>query len=185
MPMYCELGRPVRCRRTLHSKHVKIRSNSAPGTTTFVPSWKYEPFPGEIVHFNGTVEGVLAHLKQINPDYRLPDDAADVAGPRGRGSIRSVLSSLQRRSEQTIVETTVTKDIVTRNDTKPSNVASIVAAGVTLLLRVPGQPQAGPGPESCGRVSCSYGTAIWFCNNVSLSGAFLQAFLISDPIEYW
>ncbi|KAL2878227.1 hypothetical protein SGCOL_006478 [Colletotrichum sp. CLE4] len=83
----------------------------------------------EIVHFNGTVEGVLAQLKQINPDYKLPDDAADVADPRSRGSIWSLMSSLQRRSEQTIVETTVTKDNVICNDTKPSNVASIVTAG--------------------------------------------------------
>jgi hypothetical protein len=29
------------------------------------------------------------------------------------------------------------------------------------------QPKSRPGPGMCGRVSCSYQTAIWWCNDVS------------------
>lgn len=39
--------------------------------------------------------------------------------------------------------------------------------GVYYLGTVPGQPGMGPGPGNCGRVSCSYGAAIYWCNDVS------------------
>lgn len=40
--------------------------------------------------------------------------------------------------------------------------------GIEYLDQVPGTPGNGPGPGNCGRVSCSYGAAIYWCNDVSL-----------------
>ncbi|KAL4885944.1 hypothetical protein BJY04DRAFT_179578 [Aspergillus karnatakaensis] len=37
--------------------------------------------------------------------------------------------------------------------------------GIDYLRGVPGQPVAGPGPGACARVSCSYNSAIWWCND--------------------
>lgn len=39
--------------------------------------------------------------------------------------------------------------------------------GINYLMGVGGQPSNGPGPGACGRVSCSYDAAIWWCNDVS------------------
>ncbi|OHF03595.1 hypothetical protein CORC01_00914 [Colletotrichum orchidophilum] len=124
-----------------------------PGTTAFIPSWEFEPLPGGKVHINGTVEEALAQLKQMNPNYEPPN-------PAPRTSTRSVFASLRRR-QQTII----TKDNVICNNSPPTNHFPVVAEGVKHLRSVKGQPQASGGPANCGRVSCSYGTAIWFCND--------------------
>lgn len=39
--------------------------------------------------------------------------------------------------------------------------------GIDYLRHVPFQPTNGPGPGNCGRVSCSWNAAIWWCNDVS------------------
>ncbi|KAE8135101.1 hypothetical protein BDV38DRAFT_294917 [Aspergillus pseudotamarii] len=40
-----------------------------------------------------------------------------------------------------------------------------IEEGIRYLHSVPGQPTNGPGPGNCGRVSCSYNSAIWWCND--------------------
>ncbi|KAG8424721.1 hypothetical protein J3458_001492 [Metarhizium acridum] len=42
-----------------------------------------------------------------------------------------------------------------------------IEEGIEYLRGLAGVPRNGPGPETCGRVSCSYQAAIWWCNNVS------------------
>lgn len=42
-----------------------------------------------------------------------------------------------------------------------------IVEGISYLRGVPGSPSNGPGPGNCGRVSCSYESAIWWCNDVS------------------
>lgn len=40
--------------------------------------------------------------------------------------------------------------------------------GLQYLRSIPGQPTLGPGPGTCSRVSCSYDSAIYWCNDVSI-----------------
>ncbi|KAI0459602.1 hypothetical protein F5B21DRAFT_499282 [Xylaria acuta] len=40
-----------------------------------------------------------------------------------------------------------------------------IRQGITYLHKVHGNCTNGPGPGNCGRVSCSYGSGIWFCND--------------------
>ncbi|KAI3395804.1 hypothetical protein diail_817, partial [Diaporthe ilicicola] len=40
-----------------------------------------------------------------------------------------------------------------------------VEDGIEYLRKVKGSPTNGPGPGACGRVSCSYNAAIWWCND--------------------
>lgn len=47
--------------------------------------------------------------------------------------------------------------------------------GINHLNHVCGTPVSKPGPGICGRVSCSYNSAIWWCNDV---GSCLSLFLI-------
>lgn len=42
-----------------------------------------------------------------------------------------------------------------------------IEEGIDYLRRVRGLPSLGPGPGNCARVSCSYLSAIWWCNDVS------------------
>ena len=44
-----------------------------------------------------------------------------------------------------------------------------ISQGVDYLSDLPGKPSNGPGPGECGRVSCSWSAAIWWCNDVSLT----------------
>ncbi|KAH8167122.1 hypothetical protein CIB48_g1107 [Xylaria polymorpha] len=40
-----------------------------------------------------------------------------------------------------------------------------IRQGITYLRKIHGNCTNGPGPGNCGRVSCSYGSGIWFCND--------------------
>ncbi|KAB8203958.1 hypothetical protein BDV34DRAFT_226891 [Aspergillus parasiticus] len=40
-----------------------------------------------------------------------------------------------------------------------------IEAGIKHLGGVSGQPSNGPGPGNCGLLSCSWGAAIWWCND--------------------
>lgn len=57
-----------------------------------------------------------------------------------------------------------------------------VKQGIEYLGTVAGTPTEGPGPGACGRVSCSYGAAIYWCNDVSFD---LLASLISTHTLFW
>lgn len=39
--------------------------------------------------------------------------------------------------------------------------------GINYLRSITGKPKNGPGPNNCGRVSCSWNSAIYWCNDVS------------------
>lgn len=47
-------------------------------------------------------------------------------------------------------------------------ISSRIKEGIRYLRGVNGKPSNGPGPGNCGRVSCSYNSAIWWCNDVSV-----------------
>ncbi|GJC80756.1 hypothetical protein ColLi_03594 [Colletotrichum liriopes] len=122
-------------------------------THEFIPRWEFEPFPGENVVLNGTIEQVLAELKQINPNYS-PFSSAP----------HEPVSSLSTRQQHQIHE----RDSVLCDNPNWGRVHVLKSQiGLDYLKAVKGQPSAGPGPGNCGRVSCGYMTGIWFCNDVS------------------
>ncbi|KAK4454924.1 hypothetical protein QBC34DRAFT_433163 [Podospora aff. communis PSN243] len=46
-----------------------------------------------------------------------------------------------------------------------------IQEGIIDLIMVPGRPKKGPSPGSCVQVSCSYGSAIWWCNESGVQSA--------------
>jgi hypothetical protein len=116
-----------------------------------VISWKVETSPGgPIVVLNGTIEEVHAQLLKINPNYDTDFEAiAD-----------------QREAPQ------AGPSLIKRDDVHCGYWAladeQVIETGIAYLRRVQGQPVLGPGPSKCGRVSCSYDSGIWWCNDVSL-----------------
>ncbi|KAK3350450.1 hypothetical protein B0H65DRAFT_88562 [Neurospora tetraspora] len=113
--------------------------------------WEVETTPGgPTVNITGTVENVYEELEKINPtfvsDFRLddPDNSPSLAAPvKSRGyTIQSFNCNVYDYASLKAIQ-----------------------AGLVYLNGVPGKPSNGPGPGNCGRVSCSYNSAIYWCND--------------------
>ncbi|KAK4452760.1 hypothetical protein QBC34DRAFT_455797 [Podospora aff. communis PSN243] len=117
------------------------------GFEIFIPSWNVEVSPGHFEVLNGTVEEVMSQILEINPDFVVPEPTAEVPAESGA-------APLEKRSQVWC-------------NTYPQNSASRVRfqQGVNYLRGVSGTPHHGAGPNTCGRVSCSYNAAIYWCNN--------------------
>ncbi|KAM5475898.1 hypothetical protein MauCBS54593_000580 [Microsporum audouinii] len=110
-------------------------------------TWEVKTSPnGPTVALNGTVEEVHHQLLKINPNYEAEFGTIDRKKEHARdihalGKRNVDCGRFRECSRQRIVE------------------------GIAHLYQVPGRPSNGPGPGNCGRVSCSYDSAIWWCND--------------------
>ncbi|OLN91678.1 hypothetical protein CCHL11_06602 [Colletotrichum chlorophyti] len=123
-----------------------------PGYSVFIPEWEVQATPGgDNVTIKGTVEDVFDELHNINPDYAkaFGINFAEKAGPSAR--------ELEKRANFT------DRPFICDNFGR----AHVDAGwdGIKYLRKVKGKPKASAGPAMCGRVSCSWKTAIWWCND--------------------
>lgn len=117
--------------------------------------------PGQTVSFNGTVQELVAKISKDHPESEFAT------------SFNSTLANVEARmlaGEQVSAVDSAPSlfkrdDVICCNFGKPCQNDIIV--GITYLRGVSGQPTNGPGPGNCGRVSCSFNSAIWWCNDVS------------------
>ncbi len=110
------------------------------------PSWEVAPYPGAApITLNGTVEQVYAKLLEINPNYDedFKDSEPELEPTR----------SLKKRKDTLVCDGEHSAD-TTRID-----------QGIKYLRKVKGSPQLSP--WACSRVSCSWYSAIIWCNDVS------------------
>lgn len=115
--------------------------------------WEVETTPGgPTVNITGTIENVIEELEKINPtfvsDFGLDDveNTSSISPVEDRGYyIESILCDVFDWAELVAIN-----------------------AGLVYLNGVPGKPTNGPGPGNCGRISCSYDSAIYWCNDVRL-----------------
>ncbi|EAU32469.1 predicted protein [Aspergillus terreus NIH2624] len=115
-------------------------------------TWEVETKPGgPTVALNGTVQDIYARLIEINPTYDR-DFAARV--PQARSNDDEA-PHLQKRFD------------IKCNNHGSANL-KLIKEGIAYLYGVRGKPTIGPGPGKCGRVSCSWSAAIWWCNDVSV-----------------
>ncbi|KAF9881493.1 hypothetical protein CkaCkLH20_00639 [Colletotrichum karsti] len=125
-----------------------------PGYDVFIPEWEVKATPdGETLRINGTVEEVVAELEQINPHYRRSiglDDPTLMARQQEELEKRQMV---QFHRQNGICD-----------HFRGADTGQIMAA-VQYLNWVTGRPRNGGGPANCGRVSCGYKTAVWFCND--------------------
>lgn len=105
--------------------------------------WEIEVFPGQVEVLNGAIEDGHRQATEMNPAFEppSPSQVPPATGLR-----------LKKRG-------------VVRCGYFPSAQPSTVKDGISYLRGVQGKPKNGPGPGSCGRVGCSYGTGIWWCND--------------------
>ncbi|KAJ4250994.1 hypothetical protein NW762_011644 [Fusarium torreyae] len=135
------------------------------GRGVFVPEWEVEVTPGgpkTILH--GTVEEVHKKLVKLNPnwDEEFFNTTASELSELGSGF------ELFTRDFQDIPDFAKDWDAPRSYCGGPWGEASVerILDGIGYLERWPGKPKNGPGPGNCGRVSCSWNSAIWWCNDV-------------------
>ncbi|KAI0141851.1 hypothetical protein GGR57DRAFT_486571 [Xylariaceae sp. FL1272] len=57
-----------------------------------------------------------------------------------------------------------------------------IKQGIEYLRKIGGYCHVGPGPANCTRVSCSYASGIWFCNDSHLD-AYVECSIFGDYAE--
>jgi len=150
-------------------------TDSIPGYTIVPQSWEIEVSPGVIKTFNGTVQEMVAQAVAINPAFKLPAISS-----------RAVTSPSKNSRSMPLAR----REVKFCNNFGPAKVDAILE-GVQYLHRLGGIPTLPPGPGTCSRISCSYDSAIFWCNDVSsplhltpvsFSFSFLYLFSPSFPI---
>lgn len=126
-----------------------------PGYTVQDLEWEVEVFPGEFHNFTGTVQDVHRQATQLNARWaetllkRQPTEASNI---HARGGHKPTGAWIRT-------------DCKPPFGWKPGRTRAALE-GINYLEGLPGSPVSGPGPGLCGRVSCSWDTAIWWCNDV-------------------
>ncbi|ODA79175.1 hypothetical protein RJ55_04767 [Drechmeria coniospora] len=116
------------------------------GTEETPVVWDVQAFPdGPTLTLNGTVQSVHDQLRAINPNYEGDFDD----------------HPLEKRTDWTGAGILCDRNLF--GGTRPKGYAE----AIRYLRRLRGRPRMGPGPRKCGRVSCSYLTAIWLCNDTA------------------
>ncbi|KAH8879273.1 hypothetical protein GQ53DRAFT_854953 [Thozetella sp. PMI_491] len=133
----------------------KIQATTAPipgyGVTDF--TWEIETAPGgSKTNVTGTVQEIVANISAINPNWKNDFNLSESGLPHKRLSVpfTGILCNI-RISEWYVARRSAIRD------------------GVAYLNSISGTPTNGPGPGNCGRVSCSYQSAIWWCNDETVS----------------
>ncbi|OHF03176.1 hypothetical protein CORC01_01560 [Colletotrichum orchidophilum] len=121
------------------------------GFDIVISQWEVQATPeGEKLILAGTVEQVLGELRGINPDYEK-DFGLDSELPL------PVIHKLNDFSNAPFA----------CNTTNAMADQSIIVKGAKYLRGVKGKPYQPPGPSTCARVSCSWKSAIWWCNHAN------------------
>lgn len=101
---------------------------------------------------NGTIQNVVAELSKVNPNY----EAEVLKTANGHALVkRYTIDSYFCNGRW--------------NTARGQDIGEVIKH----LKGVSGKPNRGPGPVSCGRVSCSSSSAMYWCNDESLLLALL------------
>jgi hypothetical protein len=124
-------------------------------------AWEVPVFRGsdETLAVNGTVEEVHAQVLRRNPNW----DADFLARSTTTSSVDGTGSNIEKR------ETDFGGGAYFCGARWPYATHWRVMQGVDYLSHIQGKVQLAAGPGACSRVSCSYGAAIYVCNDVSFS----------------
>lgn len=136
---------------TVANKHVSV----IPGYGIEELTWELQTTPGgPAVNVTGTIEQAYKHMKTINPGF-LSNFGFDQ--PPVNVSSLSMMP-LESRG--------YTIDHIACDVDFEWAFLEPIQTGMFYLNNIPGKPTNGPGPGNCGRVSCSYDAAIYWCNDV-------------------
>ncbi|KAL2872712.1 uncharacterized protein BJX67DRAFT_386932 [Aspergillus lucknowensis] len=141
--------------------HSIITDYPLEGYSITEPEWELEVYPNsnETIIARGTIEQAHDEARKVNPNWD-----AEVLEP----ALEIAKRSLESESPSEFA----------KRASNDFNLAALDCGGRweevtwhdalrrTLYLHtVKGTPKNGPGPANCGRVSCAYDVAIWWCND--------------------
>ncbi|RDA89036.1 hypothetical protein CP532_0643 [Ophiocordyceps camponoti-leonardi (nom. inval.)] len=127
------------------------------GYEVFTPKWEVDISPhGPSVTLSGSVEEVYHQVLQLNPQYEQNSSWLSTA-PKTQPS-----KLAQNTSPKHVTDWSLGATLCGRWSATP---VRRVREGIRYLRRVRGQPKSQAGPAQCGRVSCAYDSAIWWCND--------------------
>ncbi|KAL4887678.1 hypothetical protein BJY04DRAFT_212707 [Aspergillus karnatakaensis] len=123
--------------------------------------WSLQAFPnGPFLNFTGTVETIYEELLRLNPNYEhedWPEDLEDMPTFEEDMEITTTDSSVSARQNPT--------DTLFCNNLRPQGWDNPLGKGAEYLKKLKGKPHLRAGPHVCKKVSCSWDTAIWWCND--------------------
>ncbi len=126
-----------------------------PGYEIVDVEWKVEVEPGkEPVILKGTVQEVAAKIQEINPDFHI-DIAPESEPDSPETSANPATEVVKRWTYESYF--CFGRWGGARRDA--------IWEGMQYLHGVKGEPRLGGGWGVCGRVSCSYNSAIYWCND--------------------
>jgi hypothetical protein len=161
--------------RAHNNDTIQSPSNKLPPPESPIPgygivelSWEVIPAPGQSpIVLNGTIEQVHSQLLEINPSYQ-----AEVFEKGCFTPIREDLLPAPTAATAATAAgaSTAAAPLIWRIKCGGYHSANIrrIKDGINYLNNITGQPRNGPGPNNCGRVSCSYNSSIWWCNDASV-----------------
>lgn len=136
-----------------------------PGYDIVELSWEVIPAPGQpALVLNGTVEQVHSQLLEINPKYQI-EVFEKREGLLAAPTAATAATAATDPTEPTAIAHSAQIWHMTCGGYTSANTKRI-KDGIKYLNSIAGQPKNGPGPNNCGRVSCSYNSSIWWCNDV-------------------
>ncbi|KAI0018972.1 hypothetical protein F4780DRAFT_793781 [Xylariomycetidae sp. FL0641] len=105
---------------------------------------------GPDVTFTGTAEQIFAHILAVNPSYEtdFPGELPDTNATQ--------LESMMAQDQDHV--------ICNVGGDGPAQDWAILH-GISYIGKLKGNCGASPGPNVCGRISCSYDSGIWWCND--------------------
>ncbi|KAL4778227.1 hypothetical protein BJX76DRAFT_362933 [Aspergillus varians] len=132
----------------------------------FIPTWDFPVFPEDTAPttFNGTIQEAHTELLRRNPNWDTDFS---------RLLTRSPVSVTEKETETEEDGSDLTKRAVFTElrcfDQTQWNPAGYlpIEQGIDYLRGLSGRPGMRAGPAACGRVSCSWGAAIWWCNDAN------------------
>lgn len=128
-----------------------------PGYSVEILQWEVPvSLDGRTVMLNGDVQQVHDQLLEINPRYEEEFGTIDDGNTTALREIWRTTGAMERQHD-------AWSDC---GHWDPAR-AEAIWEGINHLNHVSGRPVSKPGPGVCGRVSCSYESAIWWCNDVS------------------
>ncbi|KAM7189900.1 hypothetical protein V8F33_009809 [Rhypophila sp. PSN 637] len=128
----------------------QVLANDAlpPGYTLSELTWSFNPFGnGTTVNLTGHVQKVLHELYTISPAFYNKI----ITTPVPPANNIDLLTGNYTCGPQPGIDGRVSK--------------SAIEDGIYYLRQVPGRPWMRSGPRACAQVSCSWNSAIWWCND--------------------
>ncbi|CEJ87472.1 hypothetical protein VHEMI04426 [[Torrubiella] hemipterigena] len=130
--------------------------------------WEFDGPDGSKIHVNGTMEQVVHHMRINYPSHNIFHTQEEMKALHARGELAA--------------RTDFHGAPFNCNWPKCWDVGII--QGIQYLRGLKGRPSNGPGPGNCGRVSCSYDNAIWWCNDTKQTKTLQSFSSIADGAQF-